>query len=42
VLDRMGAVPRVGDCVRVSPFQVTVLRMDGIRVERVRIEREDC
>ena len=41
VLDRLGALPRAGDCVRVPPYRVTVLHMDGVRVARVRIERQD-
>ena len=41
VLDRLGALPRVGDRVRVPPYRVTVLHMDGVRVARIRIERQD-
>lgn len=40
VLDRLGAVPRPGDRIHLPPHVVTVLRMDGVRVSRVRIERQ--
>jgi CBS domain containing-hemolysin-like protein len=38
VLDLAGGVPKVGDVVSTSDYHLTVLRMDGRRIEEVRVE----
>lgn len=37
VLDRLGALPRVGEAVDVPPYILTVIGVDGRRISRVRI-----
>ena len=40
-VESYGAYPRVGDCFHRDGLTVTVLAMDGRRVERVLVKRED-
>jgi putative hemolysin len=37
VLDRLGAIPQVGDVVAVPPYTVTVIGLEGRRISRLRI-----
>jgi CBS domain containing-hemolysin-like protein len=39
VLGVLGRVPAVGDQVRLDDYQLTVVKMDGLRVDRLLIER---
>jgi len=39
VLDRLGAFPRGGEQVEAGPHRLTVLTVDGRRIQRVRVER---
>ena len=41
LLDEVGGVPEEGESAEVDGFRLTVLVMDGRRVERVRVERID-
>jgi magnesium and cobalt transporter len=41
VLDLAGGVPAQGDVLEVGPYALTVVRMDGRRIEEVRIEKVD-
>jgi putative hemolysin len=40
ILERLGNIPRGGETVDVPPYRLTVLRVDGHRVARVRIQAE--
>lgn len=40
VMARLGRMPRVGDVVREGAWEVAVLRLDGHRVEHVRLRRD--
>ena len=40
VLREFGRVPEIGERVQFDGFSVTVLAMDGLRIARVRLERE--
>ncbi|GAB2486137.1 hemolysin family protein [Jatrophihabitans fulvus] len=41
VMARLGRLPEVGDCVESDGLQLTVVRMDGRRVARVRLTRTE-
>jgi magnesium and cobalt transporter len=41
VLDLAGGVPEPGDVFDADPYRLTVVRMDGRRVEEVLIERRE-
>jgi putative hemolysin len=40
VLDRLGHIPSPGQSLRVEPYRLTVLSLEGRRVARVLVERE--
>lgn len=39
IMERLGAMPREGDFVQVSPYRITVLALTRHRISRVRIEK---
>ena len=40
-LERFGAFPKAGESFEFENLKVTVLKMDGMRVERVRVEGKE-
>ena len=39
VLERLGTIPKGGEQIEVAPYRLTVVRVAGRRIVRVRIER---